>query len=76
MFLGGDPEKSRKTMTEFLHNMSMQVLSKSSIKILLEFDKIVDLITNLTGLLQQRNRLSIKCNEENDSEAIELINNY
>ena len=52
IFLGGDPEKSRKTMTEFLHNMSMQALSKSNVKILLEFDKIVDLTTNLIGLLR------------------------
>ena len=44
IFLGGDPEKSQKTMTEVLHNMSMQALSKSNAKMLLEFDKIVDLI--------------------------------
>ena len=31
-------------MTEFLHNMSTQALSKSNAKMLLEFDKIVDLI--------------------------------
>ena len=55
VFLGGDLEKSQKTMTEFLHNMSMQALSKSNVKILLEFDKIVDLVTNLTGLFQQQN---------------------
>ena len=42
-------------MTEFLHNMSMQALSKSNVKILLEFDKIVDLVTNLTGLFRQQN---------------------
>ena len=76
IFFGGDPEKSQKTMIEFLHNMSMQALSKSNIKILLEFDKIVDLITHLTGLLQQQNRLSIKINEENNNEAIESINNH
>ena len=76
IFLGGDPEKSQKTMTEFLHNMSMQALSKSNVKSLLEFDKIVDLITNLISLLRQRNRLFIKINEENNNEAIESINNY
>ena len=63
-------------MTEFLHNMSMQVLRKPNIELLLQFDKIVDLITNLIGLLQQRNRLSIKINEENNNEAIESINHY
>ena len=63
-------------MTGFLHNMSMQALSKSNVNILHEFDKIVDLITNSIGLLQQRNRLSIKINEENNNEAIESRNNY
>ena len=54
----------------------MQVLRKPNIELLLQFDKIVDLITNLIGLLQQRNRLSIKINEENNNEAIESINHY
>ena len=76
IFLGGDPEKYQKTMTKFLHNISMQALIKSNVKILLEFVKIVDLITNLIGLLQQWNSLSIKINEENINEAIESINNY
>ena len=76
IFLHVDPEKSPKTMTGFLHNMSMQALSKSNVNIFHEFDKIVDLITNSIGLLQQRNRLSIKINEENNNEAIESINNY
>ena len=76
IFLHDDPEKSPKTMTGFLHNMSMQALSKSNVNILHEFDKIVDLITNSIGLLQQRNRLSIKINEENNNEAIESRNNY
>ena len=76
IFLGGDPEKYQKTMTEFLHNISMQALIKSNVKILLEFVKIVDLITNLIGLLQQWNSLSIKINEENINDAIESINNY
>ena len=74
--LGGDPKKSQNTMTEFLHNMSMKVLSQSNVRILLEFYKLVNLITNLIGLLQQRNRLSIKINEENNNEAIESVNNY
>ena len=76
IFLHDDPEKPPKTMTGFLHNMSMQALSKSNVNILHEFDKIVDLITNSIGLLQQRNRLSIKINEENNNEAIESINHY
>ena len=63
-------------MTEFLHNMSIQAMSKSNIKILLEFGKTVDLVTDLTELLRQRNRLSIKINEENNNEAIESRNNY
>ena len=63
-------------MTEFLHNMSMQAMSKSNIKILLEFGKTVDLVTDLIELLRQRNRLSIKINEENNNEAIESRNNY
>ena len=74
--LGGDPEKSQNTMTEFLHNMSMKVLGKSNVKILLEFYKLVDLITNFIGLLLQRNRFSTKINEDNNIEAIESINNY
>ena len=76
IILGGDPEKPQNTMTEFLHNMSMKVLGKSNVKILLEFYKLVDLITNFIGLLRQRNRFSARINEDNNIEAIESINNF
>ena len=42
-------EIDKKTTTEFLHNMSVQALSKSNVKILLEFDKIL-----LIGLFRQQ----------------------
>ena len=76
IILGGDPEKPQNTMTEFLHNMSMKVLGKSNVKILLEFYKLVDLITNFIGLLRQRKRFSARINEDNNIEAIESINNF
>ena len=36
--LGGAIELSRKTMTEFLHNMSMQALNRENDNILLDFE--------------------------------------
>ena len=49
--LGGDTELSRKTMTELLHNMSMQALNREDDNILLDFESITDLVTNIIALL-------------------------
>ena len=41
-------------MTEFLHNMSMQALNREDDNILLDFENITDLVTNITALLRQQ----------------------
>ena len=40
-------------MTKFLYNLSMQTLSKSKDEILLKFNNITILVTNIIGLLRK-----------------------
>ena len=64
IFLGGDTELSRKTMTEFLHNMSMQALNRENNGIFLDFEHITNLVTSIIALLKQQNEKSFKINEK------------
>ena len=50
--LQGDPELFRDTMNEFYHNISMQALSQLNSDMLLNFNKISDLVININYLLQ------------------------
>ena len=56
IYLGGDVELSRETMTEFLHNLPMQALNRENGNILLNFEKIADLVTSVISLLRQHNK--------------------
>ena len=67
--LGGDTKLSRKTMTEFLHNMSMQALNRENDSILLDFEKIIDLVPNIIVLLRQQNKKSSQINDLNEIEV-------
>ena len=64
IFLGGDTELSGKTMTEFLHNMSMQALNRQNDSIFLDFEHITNLVTSIIALLKQQNKISFKINEK------------
>ena len=67
--LGSDIELSRKTMTEFLQNMSMQALNREDDNILLDFENITDLVTNIIALLRQQNKKSQQINDVNKAEV-------
>ena len=53
IYLGGDVELSRGSVTEFLHNLSLQALNRENGNILLHFEKISDLVTAVISLLKQ-----------------------
>ena len=50
IYLGSDIKLSRKTITEFLYNMSMQALIRENNNILLEFENVTNLVTSITVL--------------------------
>ena len=56
IYLGGDVELSRETMTEFLHSLSMQALNRKNNNIQLNFEKVADLVTSVISLLTQQNK--------------------
>ena len=75
--LGGAIELSRKTMTEFLHNMSMQALNRENDNILLDFENVTNLVTSIIVLLKQQNKKSIQINDSNKVEVDkEISSNY
>ena len=75
--LGGDNELSRKTIIELLHNMLMQVLNKEDDNILLDFENITHLVTNIIALLRQQNKKLQQINDVNKAEVDRQINsNY
>ena len=56
-------------MTEFLHNLSMQALNREKGNILLNFEKIADLVTSVISLLRQQNEKSMEINDINMAEV-------
>ena len=52
--LGSASNYSKDTKSEFYHNLSMQVLSKSSHEILLNLPKTPDLVMNINHILQNK----------------------
>ena len=64
-------------MTEFLHNMSMQVLNRENNNILLDFENVTNLVTSIIVLLKQQNKKSIQINDSNKVEVDkEISSNY
>ena len=51
VFLGGDKIISKNAMSEFFHNLSMQVLSEMDDRVKHKFDAINDLNKNINNLL-------------------------
>ena len=67
--LGGDIELSRKTMTEFLQNMSMQALNREDDNNLLHSGNITDLVTNIIAVLRQQSKKSQQINDVNKTKV-------
>ena len=63
-------------MTEFLQNMSMQALNREDDNILLDFENITDLVTNIIALLRQQNKKSQRINNVNKAEVDREINSH
>ena len=51
IFLGGDKISLKNAMSEFFHNLSMQVLNEMDNRVKLKFDAINDLNKNINNLL-------------------------
>ena len=51
IFLGGDKISLKNAMSEFFHNLSMQVLNEMDDRVKLKFDAINDLNKNINNLL-------------------------
>lgn len=60
-------------MTEFLHNMSMQALNIEDDNILLDFENLTDLVTNIIILLRQQNKKWQQINNVNKAEVIDKV---
>ena len=52
--LGSHPNLPKNGMSEFYHNLSLQVLTKSNNEILLDFTSTSDLVMNIRHLLQSK----------------------
>ena len=64
-------------MTEFLHNMSMQVLSRENDNILVDFESVTNLVTSIIVLLKQQNKKPIQINDSSRVEVDkEISSNY
>ena len=61
-------------MTEYLHDMSMQPLNREDDNILIDFENITDLVTNIIALIRQQNKKSQQINDVNKAEADTQIN--
>ena len=57
-------------MSEFLHNMSYQALNKENDNILIQFDKVANLITELINLMLDKNSLSLSIDNDNTENVI------
>ena len=67
--MGGDAELSKNAMIEFFRNLSMQALSKTDDSILLSFNAIEELPTNINMLLKYKIDY---LNEEKMKKGIEI----
>lgn len=76
IYFGGNNEISREAISEFLHNMSYQALNKENDRILIQFDKTTNLITELINLMLDKNSLSLSIDKGNTENVINEINDY
>ena len=77
IYLGGDFELSRETVTEFFYNLSMQALNRENGNILPNFERIANLVTSVISLLRQQNKKSIEIDDINKAEVgRQISDNY
>ena len=74
IFLGGDPELSRRFLTEFYQNMAVSALSTDSA---FTFDAFTDLITSINlSLRRQRNESINRIKLEDENIDLKLKTKY
>ena len=76
IYLGGNAEKSRQALTEFLHNMSHQALNKDSDNIFIQFDRTAELIIELISVLLDRNNKSLNIANIINDNINDEVNDY
>ena len=65
---------SRKAMSEFYHDVSMQALSKRNREILLNFDAICELAMTIKYILQKQTYASIMEEQQMRNATFEIVN--
>ena len=74
IFFGGDPELSRRFLTEFYQNMTVSTLSTDGA---FTFDAFTDLITSINlSLRHQRNKSISRIKLEDDNTDLKLKTKY
>ena len=69
----GRSSQASKDAREFLHSLTFQALTKENDKILIEFDRISNLVVQIIGDLLERNQNTLKVTEIiNDNIKTEL----
>ena len=63
-------------MSEFLHNMSYQVLNIEHDEIFIKFNEIAQLINDINETLIERNNQSIQISDIMNTNILNEINNY
>ena len=63
-------------MSEFLHNMSYQVLNIEHDEIFIKFNEIAQLINDINETLIERNNQSIQISDVMNTNILNEINNY
>ena len=73
IYFVGNSKTSREAMGKFLHNMSYQALNKENDHILMEFDKISNLIIELINLLLDKNTVSLSGDKKKTENVINTM---
>ena len=76
MYLGGMSTVSKNAMSEFLHNVSYQVLNIENDEIFIKFNRIAQLINDINEILIERNNQNIQISDVMNTIILNEINNY
>ena len=76
IYLGGNAEISRQALTEFLHNMSHQVLNKDNDNVFIHFDRMAELIIELISVFLGRINKSLNIAKIINNNINDEINDY
>ena len=63
IYYGGNSYISKECFGEFLHNLTFQALTKDNDNVLLEFDKVSNLVMEVVNVLMAKNESSIRIAE-------------